>query len=301
MKRIASIGIILMLLLVGAGASSVQADVIEIAPLFEYPVAPDNLPDLESKSNFIITNFWRSFDFKSKPVGQIQLNHAFKVFSVPMRWATPQIVYSSVDELLKKLKKNPALLYQFTVAAEENLYGNRSEVWIDDVYLKFLNALVENKKVKKERKMRFALQKTLLENSLKGGKLAPFSYTAAAGEKKEFTPEAELTLLEFGSPTCSDCRMAKLKFDTDLKLEELQKAGRLKIVFIIPDAESEDDWQQSLASYPDNWETGAGDELDMLLDMRLVPSIYLIDAEGKVIEKNITADEAAAAVKKYLQ
>lgn len=300
MKFSGIISVIIFALSAVFQASSQQS--VVIPPLFEYPVAPEELPDLESKSNFLVTNFWRSFDFNSKePISQVQLNHAFKVFTVPMRWGTPKVVYDAVDEIVKKMKKNPTLLYQFTVAAEENLYGERAEVWIDDVYLKFVDALLANKKIKTSRKTRFKAQKENLDGSLKGHKLEDFSFHTPNGETKSFAPSTPLTILEFGSPSCPDCRMAKLKFDTNSDLNKLISDGKLSIVFIIPDAESEDDWQKELSSYPENWTKGAGDDLDIRFDMRLVPSIYLIDSEGKIVNKNITADEAIAEAINYLK
>jgi len=275
---------------------------VVLPPLFEYPTAPEDLPDLESKSNYIITNFWRSFDFNQKnTVGQAQLNHAFKVFATPMQWATPSIVYATVDDLLKKLKKNPSLLYQFTAAAEDNLYGHRAEMWIDDIYLRFVDELLKNKKVKQIHKVRFEAQKATLVNSLRGKKLGKIEFTTPTGEKKTFEPASELTILELGSPTCADCRMAKLKFDTDSDIERLMKEGRLNICFIIPDGASEENWEEMLADYPENWTVGAGEDLDLHFDTRLVPSIYLIDKDGIILNKNVTPDEAVNFAINYLK
>ena len=63
-------------------------EVIEIEPLFEYPTAPQELPTLEEKSDYLVEHFWDQMDFKSKStVDQNALNDAFRVFSVPLRWS----------------------------------------------------------------------------------------------------------------------------------------------------------------------------------------------------------------------
>lgn len=92
-------------------------------------------------------------DFKSKStVDQNALNDAFKVFSVPLRWANRDKAIAATNKLLQTISKNPTLLLQFTKAAEETIYGPRAEVWVDEVYLKFLNTLVSNKKIPAQRK-----------------------------------------------------------------------------------------------------------------------------------------------------
>lgn len=126
---------------------------IQIDPLFEYPSAPEELSSLQDKSNYLVEHFWDSMDFKSSAtVDQNALNDAFKVYSVPMRWAEKTRSLASADKLIEKISKNPTLLIQFTKAAETNLYSNRADVWIDEVYVKFLNALVKNKKIPESRK-----------------------------------------------------------------------------------------------------------------------------------------------------
>jgi thioredoxin-related protein len=264
---------------------------ITVKALFEYPVAPDSLPDLQSRSNYIIENFWKPFDFKQKVVGQIPLDHAFSVYTMPMSWASSNIVDASVEQILKKLEKNPVLLYQFVKAAENNMYSGNSEIWIDDVYMKFLKAITSNKKISNLKKARYNMQKTQLENSMVGNKLGAFEYTNLNGDKIKFQPTAPLTLIEFGSPSCADCRMAKLKMDVNEEFGQLVKDGKVEVCFIVPDAESEDDWQTELASYPATWTVGAGEGLDEIFDMRSTPTLYLLDNTGTILRKHLSIAE----------
>ncbi len=63
-----------------------NAEVIEIEPLFEYPVAPEEIISLSDKSNWLMQHFWDNMDFKKKDaVNQSALNDAFRVFTLPMQ------------------------------------------------------------------------------------------------------------------------------------------------------------------------------------------------------------------------
>ncbi len=265
--------------------------VIEVQSLFEYPVAPETLPDITSKSNYLVENFWSKFDFSQKSVAQVALNHAMGVYTTPMRWADQAVVDKSLATLFKKLSKSPTLLYQFTKAAEETIYSEDADVWIDEVYMKFLDAMLANKKISDVRKAKYKAQRLALGNSLKGKVLPHFKYVSVENYPREFETVAPLTLLEFGSPSCTDCRMTKLKLDTNSRISKMVEQGKLDIYFIVPDADSEDCWQTQLAEYPKDWHVGAGEGLDELYDLRMTPSLYLLTSDGVIIEKNCPVEE----------
>lgn len=268
-----------------------EQQVIYITPLFEYPVAPDDMPDIESRSNYVMQHFWQPFDFKQSAVGQIALDHAFRVYITPIRWATAKVAEASIDALIKDLKDNPTLLLQFTKAAEHNLYSDQAEMWSDPVYLKFIDALLANKKIDNARKARYRMQRALLMASTPGTIMQPIEYATPEGakQKTDFTA-APYTLIEFGDPFCNDCLHYKVKLTTSAIVKEMVDNGRLQIYFLIPDADGVEDWQRAMYTYPLNWKTGAASGLDMKYDLRAVPSVYLLDKDGRIIEKFISKD-----------
>lgn len=284
-------------LLLVVGAAGVPAysqtpteNVIYIEPLFEYPIAPEEIISLQDKSEWLMEHFWDSFDFKRKEaVDQNALNDAFNVYSHPMRWASRDAVLKSTDRILSSVAKNPVLLLQFTKAAEENLYGPRADAYIDEVYLRYLDALVASKKIAPARKARYVRQQKILKNSLIGTVPPAFVFDTPTGAKERFRPGL-LTVIEFGDPDCTDCRHAKLKMDTDLKFSSAVEKGLVNVLFIIPDPE--EDWQESLAGYPKLWHTGASDEVSDLYDLRSTPYFYVIGTDGKIIDKTESVDKA---------
>lgn len=275
------------------GFNIVRADVIYIDPLFEYPVAPDEIESLPDKSNWVMQHFWDPMDFKSKnAVSQAALNDAFKVYSVPMVWADKAEVDKSTDKLISLLSKNPTLNMQFMKAAEEALYSHRAQVWIDDVYIRFLESFLKNKKIPDSRKLRYRRQLTQLKNSLIGSAPASFDFVTPTGNPGKFNPIGVFTIIEFGDPDCDDCRHAKLKLETDMKFSSLVDRGLVNVMFIIPDPV--DGWQTKLGSYPSNWIVGASDTVSDILDLRTTPSFYVIGTDGKIIAKNVKIDEVKA-------
>ena len=266
---------------------------IVIEPLFEYPVAPDELESLQDKTDYLMKNFWNQFDFKAKTaVDQYALNDAFETYCAFMPHASEKVVISSVDDLIGKLKKNPTLTYQFTKAAEEILYGPRSRMWIDQIYVKFLENLVSNKKIDDTKKAKYKDQLSILKSSMNGAKAYQFGYVTLDGTRKQFYPKSKYTLIEFGNPDCDECRFSKLKMDISSVLNDMINDKTLDVYFIIADSGADDSLLQMTKDYPSKWEIGQSSDAEDYYDLRATPSIYIIGQDGKIIAKNVNIDTA---------
>lgn len=283
-----SMGVVLMLALAVVCA---KGEVIMVDPLFEYPVAPEEIKTLGEKSNWIMQHFWDKMDFSQKAaVNQAAVNDAMRVYTLPMQWADKVEVDKSVDKLLAQLSKNPTLLVQFTKGAEEALYGNRANLWIDEVYIKFLEVYVKNKKLSAARKARYERQLRQLRNTRTGQMAPSFKFTTPTGNPGDYQPIGVFTIIEFGDPDCDDCRHAKLKMETSVWFTSLVDKGLVNILFITPDPE--DGWQSKMTGFPSNWVVGASDTVADEIDIRSTPSFFVIGKDGKLIAKNISVDQA---------
>lgn len=264
--------------------SILSQTVIEIKPLFEYPVAPANLESLEDKCNYLMKNFWNDFDFKIKqPLDQHALNEAFSVYVTPMQYADKKEVDQSIDKLLNKISGNPILSFQFTIAAEENLYGPRADYWNEEIYLKFVDALVKNKKVKDSRKTKYLNQANALRHSNVGNSAPSFQFLDKNGNVKNYFPMSTPTLLIFGDPEDTDWRLSRLKLDSNFVLEEAINKGKVNILYIIP--EGKNNWQQAISNYSSKWTVGSSSDISDKYDTRVNPSIYIIGSDGKIQNK----------------
>ncbi len=274
-----------------AQSEAYSEDVIVIDPLFEYVVAPEDMKSLQERSDYLMEHFWDPMDLsKQEAVDQTALNAAFKVYTTPMQWASREITHKSVDKLLKQLKKNPVLLYQFTRAAEENLYGPRARAWVDEIYVKFLESLEKNKKISESRKTRFRSQLSRIKNSMIGERAPEFKFIKADGSEGLYFPMSTFTIIEIGDPDCMECTMARLKMESNVALDKLVAKGKVNILFMIPT--DEEDWKNQTSDYPSRWTIGAAPDIDEVLDIRSTPSFYTVGSDGKIISKNISVERA---------
>ncbi len=274
-----------------AAQPSYSQDVIQIEPLFEYPMAPESLTTLVDKSNYLIEHFWDPMDFKSTTaVDQNALNDAMKVYSVPIRWAELPKANEAIDKLIVKLSKNPTLLTQFTKAAEEVIYGPRAEYWVDGVYVKFLDAFLKNKKIPDARKGKYQKQFTTISNTLVGEKAPEFNFTGKNGKSEKYMPMSTPTIIIFGNPTQPDWRMARLRMETSVPLRQAVEQGKLNILYIIP--YQMDNWEKETDNYPIQWIVGNAPEVGDIVDLRADPSVYYIGGDGNIVLKNAPLESA---------
>lgn len=260
--------------------------VMYVTPLFEYPVAPDNIESFSGKCDWLAENFWKSLNVKSKDaVDQIKLNHAFSTYATTCQYATKEKVSIAIDKLMKSFQKNPSLLLQFTKAAEESIYGPRAEVWIDELYVKILRNALASKKFPKSRKPRYEYQLKILEGSMIGSTPATFDFKRPNGDAAKYFPMTTPTIIIFGDPDCDDCRRSRLRMETNVAFTKAISDGKLNVLYIIPDPT--DGWEKKVNGFPRNWTIGASETVADLYDMRQSPEIYVIDANGKIVEKHI--------------
>lgn len=271
---------------------------IVIESLFEYPTAPEELTLLREKSDWLMDHFWDNMNFTSNAtVDQNALNDAFGIYTSAMMHASRDKALASVNALVGKTKHSPALTLQMAKAAEECMYGPRAVMWCDETYIPFLKAVAGAKNIPESRKAKYASQLSVLQKNAVGQKFPKLHLTLPNRRRAEFTPKAEITIVEIGNPDCDDCRFAKMKLEMASDLQQLLADGKLQIAFIVADAVPEDQSEilEMLSAYPETWTTGISYGADDLLDLRQTPTFYVLGKKGEILAKNL---DVSAAVEK---
>ncbi len=269
----------------------IEPGVMYVDPLFEYPVAPEELNEFSEKCNWLAVNFWNPLDLKTKEaVDQNKLNHAFNVYATTVQYADKDVVTAAVDKMMKNLQKNPMLTYQMIKAAEETIYGPRADFWIDELYARMLSSALANKKFPKTKRARYEHQLKQLENSLIGKTPASFDFVRPNGDTAQYFPMSTPTIIIFGDPDCDECRMGKLRMQSNITFNKAVSDGKINVLFIIPDPDA--GWEENVTDFPKNWTVGASESIDDIYDIREIPEIYVIGSDGKIIGKHISVMEA---------
>ena len=98
-----------------------------------------------------------------------------------------------------------------------------------------------------------------------------------------------MTLLFFSNPGCEACMNIINVLKEEPKISQMISGGQLAVVNIYID-EDISEWRSYMPVYPDEWYNGFDPDLairtEKLYDVRAIPSLYLLDAEKRVIMKD---------------
>lgn len=259
---------------------------------FPYPLVPDSIQSFQGRCDYLARHFWDFCELSKAFSAKQKMANEFSVYLSILRNASADSALASVDRLTKKLEKQPNDLLFLAQKAEGILYSDTAEAWIDGLYLPFAEAVVKNKKIDKASKARFAHQATVLKNSMIGKIAGDLPYTALSGEQRHLAADsAEILVVFFNDPDCSDCNMARLRLDADISTNELVDEGRLKIVSISL-TEPNEEWRKAMEGYPTTWILGANPDADLIYDLRAgTPEFYILDRRHKVRFKHLSIDQ----------
>lgn len=275
-----------LLLLLGISAGA-KADTY-----FPYPIIPDSIGMFQKRCDYLARHFWDFCDLKKAFSAKAKMAQEFNVYISILKNANPDSAIASVVRFNKKLEKQPADQLFMAECAENLLYGDTAEMWIDELYLPFAHAVASNKRIDKATKARFAHQEKILKNSLARFPAPSLPYTTREGTAGNLDNDsADVVVVFFNDPDCDDCNLAKLRLDADISTTQLIAEGKLKVVSISL-SEPTQEWKEAVASYPSTWRVGANPDADMTIDLRAgTPEFYILDRNHNIRFKHLTIDQ----------
>lgn len=259
--------------------------------LFPYPTAPDDIPSLMGKCNYLVYNFWDRCNIKESFSSLNRLNDAFGMWAGFMPYASADTVHLAIDNYIKKVEKvAPKSLPEVGRMARNWFHCDTAKYYSDELYMQFCEAVAKGKKVPNAEKAKYAAEYKVLSSSSIGQLVPAFSFTRPDGTKSDFgSVIASRVVLFINDPDCFDCTLAKARLSADNNTKSLIDAGLLKVVSIFP-GEPTSEWRAEAEKYPSNWIVGACENLDEYFNLDVMPAIYWLDGRHKVIGKEIPID-----------
>lgn len=259
---------------------------------FQYPIVPDSVESFQGRCNYLADHFWDFCEMSKAFSAKQKMAEELKVYLSILEKAEPQPAVNGVKALMKKLEKQPADQLFMATVAEQQLYGDSTDLWYDELYLPFAEAIAANKKISKAEKARFAQQAEVLRNSMMGSPVPSLPYTTREGQPGNLQNDsAEVVIVFFNDPDCSNCNMARIRLDADISTNELINEGLLKVVAISL-AEPDEEWKESVKRFPENWRVAASPDADLTIDLRSgTPDFYVLGRNGIIRYKHLVIDQ----------
>lgn len=180
------------------------------------------------------------------------------------------------------------------------LYDPNSPVRSEDLYLPWIQRQAASALTDDAYRAGYGWDARMCALNRIGTPAADFVFIDTKGRRQTlYGIRAEYTLLIFGNPGCAACQELMTTMSADPQLSALIDSGRLKVVDIYIDDEI-DNWKAHKAEYPAQWINGYDPDsrirMELLYNVRGIPSLYLLDAEKTVLLKDAPQENLLAAL-----
>ena len=186
-----------------------------------------------------------------------------------------------------------------TDAVEYYLYDPNSEIRSEELFLPFVSRLAQSPFAKEDLRARYAHEAEVCATNRIGAPAKDFTFVDIRGRRHTLYGErAPLTVLLFVNPGCHACEEVVSAFEGEA-VKARVRDGKLRILGIYIDEDIRA-WKDHAAELPAHWINGYEPDglirSDLLYFVRGIPSIYLLDADKRILMKDALPEAVAAYV-----
>lgn len=272
------------------------------AQKFRLPDVPKTLTTPETRATYLSLHYWDYFDFADTVLvlHDDVTEQAFVDFLSILPYTTQ--AQAAVDTLFSCASTEEKVLRCFMNLSDKYLYERESPMCNEEQYILVLHALADNFHLKEVERERLRQLLHAVQKNRPGTVAADFALTCRDGKQLRFSDvKAELLLLFFNDPDCEDCHRVKTQLMSSSVINSLSDSGRLKIVSVCVEGKTEA-WKNAI--FPVSWIDGydAGQRIieEQVYDFKAMPTLYLLDADKRVLLKDVPVERIVAWLTSYL-
>lgn len=174
------------------------------------------------------------------------------------------------------------------------LYDPNSPYRNEELYLPFVQGLATAEFTPDSLRDSYMFEARMCSLNRIGQNAADFDFEESDGTLRHlYGIKAEVTLLMFSNPGCEDCERVTDLLTGNKIIAGAVESGKLAVVNIYIDEEL-DLWRENVVDYPAEWYNGFDPNFvireDLIYNVRAIPSLYVLDADKRVIYKDATVE-----------
>lgn len=284
-------------------AAAVPADTVDSAVVkFPLPQVPALLTGTEERLDYALKHFWEAYDFAdttayNRAVGEQGVADFLGLIGM----ADEALVGEAIKIYLDACMPVKVSREYHTTLMRHYLGNAESPLRNDALYEQFLvqsQTYYTATDVAERERTAYELQ--MLRLNRVGSIAKDFSLIRRDGTRGHlFDIASPYTLIVFTDPTCDKCQ-AQLSQMVDLPQ---LKHSKLSVVLLYPDVDT-DVWRKTPKALPAQWIDAYSPQGEVmtvpLYHLPALPSLYLLDAEKRVLLRDASLDELLQYLDKHL-
>lgn len=270
-----------------------------------FPMVPDSIESPERRADYAIARFWEDMDFTDTALSldTAFMEQNFANYIQLYDYATEAGRNTATERLMVCAAVSEAA-YRFVAdIAERYLTDPNSPMLNDEYFLPFIHSFLNGQVFSPEEKERYVYLETQILKNRPGSVGADFSFIDRAGKRRKLSDavrDSQLTLLLFYDYECRTCAAMEHDIAEDQTLSDAMDAGSLRVVAVNVFGDDLKKWKNHAATLPEEWSVGysPGNEVvdNEIYHIKAAPTLYLLDARGRVILKDAPLATAVAVI-----
>lgn len=254
------------------------------------PAVPDSLTTPRLRAEYILDRFWDGMDWRDTTLTrdtEFMEQNAANFYNL-FQFTDSAGIVSAAGRMLEGAKVDRQTYRDVAEIAELYLFEPESPVVDEESFLIVADLLLADGALEDAERMRIEDARSAAMLNRVGHTANDFEMITREGAQMKLSEAAKrnkLTVLMFYDPDCHDCA------EFERFLAEA-KPGDVGVVMVSPYGEQDGLWASHAATMPSEWIVArpVSEEFDDegLYDIRMTPTVYLLDCEGMVVAKNVT-------------
>ena len=310
--------LILAALLTVAGCKEKKAEQFHALPFPDVQI-PTMITGQQEAIEYMAMNYWNGITDLSRTypsdsvlvsgVRKSDVEQKFADWTAIMEYAGykvwPKAVANLYDRALACEKKDTSsqVFETFVQLFDKYCYDANSPVRNEDVYHHFVARYASYEGLEDVLRGKYERQARLTGLNPVGSIAADFSFSDSRGRIRNLHGiDAEMTLLFFSNPGCEACMQIITVLRDEPVIASMVAEGRLAVVNVYIDEDIQA-WRSYMPIYPKEWYNGFDPDYvirgESLYNVRAIPSLYLLDAEKRVILKDAPENKVFSVISSY--
>lgn len=260
------------------------------------PDVPASILEPSDRADYALMHFWDGVDFTDLnwTADTLALEQNFSNYAQFFVYASDRGGQAAADSLLLRAARSPKALQRIVEVADKYLYEPNSPIYNERAYIFFLSRMSKLPQLGQAGMQRAALTLEQTSKNRPGMRAADFRFAKrGGGETTLFSRSAPYLLLAFYDPDCESCHQTIERVRNESRINDLISRGLVEIL-AIDDTGDRERWDRTAPTMPSNWIVGFDltgvDDNDLYIN-RATPTMYLMDADKKILIKDVSIEQ----------